>query len=126
MKGQISFEFLVAFLFLVLSFLVSMAIYQDESQNANLFLATMSAQYVASDFSQAINGVYQCGNGCSYTLQLENGYSLSIRGRLLEVPGGPNFGQADLVTDNVTLQSATPGQYIKVVNNNGVIELYDA
>jgi hypothetical protein len=126
LRAQISFEFLLAFFFLILAFFLSLAIYQDESQNANLFLSTMSAQSVASDFSRAINGVYQCGSGCSYTLQLKNGYYLAVRGRLLEVSGGSQFGQASLVTDNVTLQSATSGGYVKVVNNNGVVELHDA
>jgi hypothetical protein len=126
LKAQISFEFFIAFAFLLLFFIVSLVIYQDEMQSANSFLSAAEAQSVASDFSRAINGVYQCGSGCSYKLQLKGGYSLSVRGRVLEVSKGSQLGQASLVSGNVMIQSATPGGYVAVVNNKGVVELHDA
>jgi hypothetical protein len=126
LKAQISFEFFLAFLFLILFFFLSLNIYEEEWQTANLFLSAVSTQAVASDFSRAINGVYQCGNGCSYTLQLKEGYSLAVHDRVLEVRGGSQLGQASLVTDNVVIHSATPGDYINVTNSNGAVELHDA
>ncbi len=125
MRGQVSFEFFIAVSFLILFFLASLMIYDDESQSAGVFLSKMSAQAVASDFSRAINGVYQCGNGCSYTLQLKEGYSLTVQGRVVEVAWNSELGQGALVTDKVVLQSATPGGYIAVVNSNGVVQLHD-
>ncbi|NYZ76011.1 hypothetical protein H0N98_02060 [Candidatus Micrarchaeota archaeon] len=126
MRAQISFEFFIAFFFLLLFFILSFIIYQDEMQFANLFMSAVEAQSVASDFSRAINGVYQCGSGCSYKLQLKDGYYLAVRRRVLEVSGGPHVGQASLVSDNVNIQSATPGRYVTVINNKGVVELHDA
>lgn len=126
MKAQLSFEFFLAFSFLILFFFLSLMIYEEEIRGADAFLSAMSAQTVASDFSRAINGVYHCGSGCSYSLQLKEGYSLTIRGRMVETSRDSQRGQADLVADNVKLQSATSGRYIMITNNNGVVELHDA
>ncbi|QLJ52757.1 MAG: hypothetical protein Sv326_0582 [Candidatus Fermentimicrarchaeum limneticum] len=126
MRGQVSFEFFVAFSFLILFFLASVMIYDHENRSSQAFLSRMRAQAVASDFSRAINGVYQCGSGCSYVIQLRQDYSLKIYGKVVEVAGNLQVGQAPLVTDRIELHSATPGAYIRIVNNNGVVELHDA
>jgi len=126
LRGQVSFEFFIVFSFLILFFIVSLTIYEDERKSADALLSKMDAQSVASGFSRAINGVYQCGNGCSYTLQLKEGYSLMIYGRVVGAVGNSQIGQAPLVTDRVQVQSATPGRYVLVRNNNGVVELHDA
>jgi hypothetical protein len=126
LRGQVSFEFFVALSFLILLFMVSFEIYENETQSMSLSVSRMSSQYIALDFARAINGVYRCGNGCSYALQLKGGYSLSVNGRAVQVSYGSGSSQAPLVTDSVTLQSATPGANIVVRNNNGVVELHDA
>jgi hypothetical protein len=125
LRAQLSFEFFIALSFLILLFLVSLAIYEEERKSADALLSRMSAQSVAFDFSRAINGVHQCGDGCAYKLQLGEGYSLTVYGRMVEVLRDSQLGQAPLVTDSVELHSATPGSYILVVNNNGVVELHD-
>jgi len=126
LRGQVSFEFFIVFSFLILFFFVSLMIYEDERESADALLSSMDARSVASSFSGAINGVYQCGNGCSYTLHLKEGYSLMVYGRVVEVISNSQIGQAPLVTDRVQIQSATPGRYVLVRNNNGVVELHDA
>lgn len=126
MKAQVSFEFFVALSFLTIIFLASLAVYNEEVKNVDLILSRMSAQAVASDFSRAINGVYQCGDGCSYRLRLREGYSIAVYGRVVEAVGNSQLSQAPLVTDSVEMLSATPGKEVVVANNNGVIELHDA
>lgn len=124
-RGQLSLEFFIALLLLFLFFSIALDIYTDEEQNANSAVSAMGAQSVASDFARAINGVYQCGNGCSYTLQLKQGYSIAIYGRTLEVLGGSGISDAPLVTDTVNISSADTGN-VTVVNNNGTVSLHDA
>jgi len=121
-----SFEFFIVFSFLILLFLASLTVYNDERKSADALLSGMGAQSVASDFSRAINGIYQCGNGCSYTLLLKDGYSLRIYGGVVEAFSGSQLGQAPLVTDAVELSSATPGKHIVIENRNGVVEVHDA
>ncbi|MEM3555134.1 MAG: hypothetical protein QXF56_00190 [Candidatus Micrarchaeia archaeon] len=125
MRGQIGLEFFIAFSFLILLFLISLAVYEQERKSADVFLSKEDAEIVALNFARAINGVHQCGDGCSYRLYFKEGYVLSISGRVLEAVGNSQIGEAALVTERVRIYSATPGKFVEVRNNNGMVELHD-
>lgn len=123
LKAQISAEFFIIFVCVMMLLLIFTTIYY--SQTLNLFQtgSTLSAKKLAYQVASAINGVYLAGNGASYNLSIPySNESITLSGNSVLVEGGNAKVSAPVLTNNLNATNVAHGA-VTIKNNNGLIEV---
>ncbi len=125
MRGQISVEFVIVCLFIVMLFSVSVYISGQQSNTLNASKKILDAKQIALHLARVVNDVYLAGPGAKTQVFTPNefDYNLAVNGRSLEVSFDNQFADAPLVSSNVRVNSFTAGGFVSVarVDQNVVI-----
>jgi len=103
-KGQVSMEFMVSILAVLLVFIFCMGIFADRS-NINMESSQKwSAQNTVSVFSRNINTIFLMDNNstlCDYIYWNKINQSIFMNANTIQVYAGDTYADSSLITNNV-------------------------
>ena|SRR3989338_7345118 len=116
MRGQLTVEFTVIALLVVLIFSTSVFVFGERNNAFNAGRKLMDARQFSASLARAVNDVYLAGEGARTQVFLPQpfDYNVSVGGRYLEVSFDNKSVYAALLTSNVRVNSFTAGGYVSV------------
>lgn len=127
-KGQVSIEFIIVILMLLALFMFSLGVFAERNAGYIHSREQFEAKVLAEKLARTINAVHTAGNGTEAAILLEkNGdFNVTVSGNAVNVEWRDNFVDSALLTDNVTINSLTLGNFVNVKNVSGGIEIENA
>lgn len=125
MRGQISVEFMLVCLLVVMLFSASVFVFSERNASYEAGKKLLQAKQYASRLARAANDVYLAGPGASASVFMPApfDYNVAVQGRYLEVSFNSQFADAPLVFLGARVNSFEAGSYVQVrrVDQNVVI-----
>ncbi len=116
MRGQLTVEFAVVALLIVLLFSASVFVFGERNNAFNASRKLMDARQFSAGLARAANDIYLAGEGARTQVFLPRpfDYNVSVDGRYLEVSFDNKSVYASLLTPNVRVNSFAAGGYVSV------------
>lgn len=103
-KGQVSMEFIISVLAVLLVFVFCFGIFAERSSMNNYSVEKWSGENVVASFARNINNVYLLDNNssvCEYIYWNEPNQHLELGGRTVAASMDDSYSDASLVTNNI-------------------------
>jgi hypothetical protein len=134
-KAQLSIEFLILLSFILIFFLIVLAVVNQRSAITNQEITNLYAKSVADQLSQEINSIYLGGDGLSKSVNLpeqlqdNTDYYVNILPDSKQVrifwtrEDNEQFYSAPLVNSNMAGMLINLSGQVNLTNNNGIVTI---